>query len=155
MKAFLSYSVSDNNEYILTVLSLKLRENNFSINTNLSSYHNILDFNTIKQIGSSHLFIGIVTEKGNEIKRVLDEWEYAVKENIPNILMIEDRVSVPSHFKGNIIRFNMANPERAINEIQNRMNPPKEKSSNIHELVPWLLGGAAILAAIGLFAKKN
>ena len=66
MKAFLSYSVSDNNEYILTVLSLKLRENNFSINTNLSSYHNILDFNTIKQIGFLYLFIGILTEKVNE-----------------------------------------------------------------------------------------
>ena len=65
MKAFVSYSVSDNNEYILTLLSSKLRQKNFIVNTSQNFYGNILDLNTMNEIHETHLFIGVITGLGN------------------------------------------------------------------------------------------
>lgn len=156
MKAFVSYSVSDNNEFILTLLSSKLREKNFNVTTSQNFYSNIIDYNTMSEIGSSHLFIAVITGSGTERKRVLEEWNYAVQKNIPNLLLIEDTVSVNQNFTGNYIRFNRTRPQSAINEINRRMTQAKtKKSKNSEDIVPWVLGGAALLAIIGLLNSKD
>jgi hypothetical protein len=157
MKAFVSYSVSDNNEFILTLLSSKLREKKFVINTSQNFYNNILDYNTMNEINETHLFIGIITGFGNERNRVLEEWRYAVSRNIPNLLLIEDTVPVQQTFTGNYIRFNRINPQRAINEINRRMTTPVTTSTtkNSDDIVPWVLGGAALLAVLALLSGSK
>jgi hypothetical protein len=156
MKAFVSYSVTDNNEFILTLLSSKLREKHFIVTTSQNFYSKIIDYNTMSEIGTSHLFIGVITGKGNERNRVLDEWNYAVQRNVPNLLLIEETVQVHQEFKGNYIRFNRNRPQTAIDEINRRMTssqPSTSKSSD--DIVPWILGGAALLAIIGLLSKDK
>jgi hypothetical protein len=156
MKAFVSYSVSDNNEFILTLLSSKLRDKNFIVNTSQNFYSNILDFNTMNEINETHLFIGIITGFGNERNRVLEEWSYAVSRNIPNLLLIEDTVPVQQTFTGNFIRFNRQNPQAAINEINRRMTPKTPTTTkSADDIVPWILGGAALLAILALFSNDK
>ena len=156
MKAFVSYSVTDNNEFILTLLSSNLREKNFIVTTSQNFYSNIIDYNTMSEIGTSHLFVGVITGIGNERNRVLEEWNYAVQRNVPNLLLIEDTVQVHQQFKGNYIRFNRNRPQAAIDEINRRMTPSKPSTSkSSDDIVPWILGGAALLAIIGLLNKDK
>ncbi len=156
MKAFVSYSVTDNNEFILTLLSTKLREKNFIVTTSQNFYSNIIDYNTMSEIGSAHLFVGVITGTGTERNRVLEEWNYAVQRNVPNLLLIEDTVSVHQQFNGNYIRFNRSRPQAAIDEIHRRMTPSQPATSkNSDDIVPWILGGAALLAIIGLLTSKD
>lgn len=156
MKAFISYSVSDNNEYIVTLLSSKLREKNFIVNTSQNFYSNILDFNTMNEINEAHLFVGIITGFGNELDRVLDEWDYSESRNIPSLLLIEDTVPVEKSFTGNTIRFNRQNPQTAIDEINKRMSFQLSSSTKrTDDIVPWILGGAALLAILALFSKDK
>lgn len=154
MKAFVSYSVTDNNEFILTLLSSKLREKNFIVNTSQNFYSTLLDFNTMNEINDSHLFVGVITGTGIERNRVLEEWRYATTKNIPNLLLIEDTVPVDQNFVGNYVRFNRRNPQVAINEINRRMsNTQLQSTTKTDEVVPWLLGGAALIAILALFSS--
>lgn len=156
MKAFVSYSVTDNNEFILTLLSSKLRAKNFIVTTSQNFYSNIMDYNTMSEIGTSHLFVGIITGNGTERNRVLEEWNYSVQRNVPNLLLIEDTVQIHQQFNGNYIRFNRIRPQAAIDEINKRMSPSQPTTSkNSDEVVPWILGGAALLAIIGLLSKDK
>lgn len=156
MKAFVSYSVSDNNEYTLSLLSLKLREKGFVVSTSQNFYSNVLDWSTMSEINDAHLFIGLITYGGNERSRVLHEWEHAVSKNIPNILLIEDNVQVHQNFTGNYIRFNRRNPQQAIQEINRRMSQSQAANNpKTNDVVPWILGGAALLAILSLFSKDK
>ena len=156
MRAFVSYSVSDNNEFILTLLSSKLREKKFIVTTSQNFYSNIIDFNTMNEIATANLFVGIITGTGSERNRVLEEWDYAVKKNIPNLLLIEDTVTIHKQFIGNYINFNRHNPQVAIDEINRRMIPSQQMNSkNSDDIVPWILGGAALLAIIGLLTNNE
>ncbi|PKP26721.1 MAG: hypothetical protein CVU03_02270 [Bacteroidetes bacterium HGW-Bacteroidetes-2] len=110
----------------------------------------------MSEIGTSHLFIGVITGTGNERNRVLEEWDYAVQRNVPNLLLIEDTVQVHQLFKGNYIRFNRNRPQVTIDEINRRMTPSQPVTSkNSDDIVPWILGGAALLAIIGLLSKDK
>jgi len=152
MKAFISYSVSDNNDLILTLLSSKLREKKFIVTTSQNFYSKILDFNTKNEIGDSHLFIGLITKGGVERQRVIDEWKYAKLRGVPNILLVEDTVPVRNNFKGNLVRFNHNNPGPAIYEINKKMRSAQTNSSDSDDIVPWILGGAALLAILALLS---
>jgi hypothetical protein len=150
MKAFVSYSINDNDQYLLTLLSSKLREKNFVVVTSQNFYNRNLDYSTQYEISNSHLFVGIITGRGIEKDRVLKEWNYAISRNIPTLLLIEDTVSVNPGFNGNYILFNRYYPQNAINEINRRM---QIQGSN--EALPWILGGAAILAILALISNDK
>jgi hypothetical protein len=156
MKAFVSYSVTDNNEFILTLLAAKLREKNFVVTTSQNFYSQVIDYHTTSEIRTSNLFVGIITGIGNERKRVLEEWNYAVQQSVPNLLLIEDTVPVHEQFKGNYLRFNRKQPQATIDEINRRMTVSQATTAkNTDDIVAWLLGGAALLAIIGLLARDN
>lgn len=157
MKAFVSYSIGENNDIIVTMLATKLREKKFNISTSQNFYSPTLDYPTMNEIITSHLFVGIITGTAQEVNRVLAEWNYAVQNNIPNLLLIEDTVPVHQEFTGNFIRFNRLNPFVAIHEINRRMTPQPviNAQSNNDDIVPWILGGAALLAIIGLLSIKE
>ena len=133
-----------------------MREQNFVVSTGINFYNKSLDLNTMSEINNSHLFIGLITGKSTERNRVLEEWHYAVSRNIPNLLLIEDTVPVQENFTGNYLRFNRTNPQQAIDEINKRMLPTQivqPKDSN--DIVPWILGGAALLTIIGLLSNDK
>lgn len=148
MKAYISYSLTDKEQYTITLLSYKLREKGFSLI--MSAGNAVFQQNT--EIVSSQLFIGVITTSGLEWRRVMDEYNYAVNAKIPAILLVEQGVRVDQAFKGNLILFNRNNPEHAIQEINNRM---AMKPTKTNDEVSWLLGGAALLALIALFAGSS
>lgn len=155
MKAFISYSVNDNDQYILTLLASKLRERNFVVTTSQNFFIGELDYTTKNEIADSHLFIGILTHDGIEYERVYSEWGFAVSKNIPTLFLIEDNVYINPSFKGNFVRFNRANPQNAINQVSLKMSQGLKQYDNSQEFLPWLLGGAALLAILSLFTNSR
>lgn len=156
MNAFISYSINDKDQVIVTLLSNNLRKQGFNITTSQNFYSNILDFTTKRKIDNSHIYFGIITKRGREKERVISEWKYAKKMSTPNILLIEDTVRLNNKFTGNYIIFNRNNPQKAVFEIQNKMkNKRKVETNNNDNIWPWIIGGAALLGIIGLLSKDE
>lgn len=156
MKTFVSYSVAGNEEFILTLLSSRLREKDFTVGTSQYFYNKELDLNTMNEIADSNLFLGIILEGGNEKKRVFDEWEYAVLKNIPNILLIESSTGKDETLTGNFIKFSRSNTKPAINEINQRMIPSEDGLKKSNDVIPWILGGDALISILTLgFPEVN
>lgn len=160
MNVFISYSINDNDQYILTLLSAKLREKNFVVKTSQNFYGQYLDYGTQNDIHFSNLFVGLLTGSGIELNRVLEEWRYAQSKNIPTLLLIEDTVNINRTFRGNYILFNRFRPQSAINEINNRMSPPPARrvatqSKKSDDIIPWLLGGAALVAILSVLSNDK
>ncbi len=154
MKAFLSYSVNDDSRYLISLLSSKLQDNNFTTSTSNNFFEKELDYTTKFGIQNSHLFIGAITDTGIEKERVLEELAFAQNTKIPNILLIEDTVLLDKNYSGNIVRFNRDAPQTAIEKIEKEMNK-KPSKSNTSDLLPWLLAGAAIVAIFYFLARKQ
>lgn len=156
MKAFISYSTFDKDQMIITLLSNKLRNQGFQVITSQNFYGKTLDFTTKRQIDSSRIFFGIITNHGQDNERVLSEWRHSKESKVPNILLIEDNVNVNNSFKGNYIVFNRYSPQGAIEDINNKMNTEsatsEKKGSNV---LPWVIGGAALLGIIKLLSKDE
>lgn len=153
MKAFISYSIGDEDQMVITLLSNRLRNQGFQILTSQNFYSRELDFTTKGQVNNSSIFFGVITAYGQEKARVLEEWNYSKSINIPNILLIEDIVNLNSDFKGNYLVFNRNNPQKAIDEITNKINNSESKGNK--SIWPWLIGGAALLGIINLLSKDE
>lgn len=154
MKAFLSYSLNDSQQYILTILARILNENGFYVNTPNSVY--AID----NEIKSSNLFIGILTSSGESNNYVINEWNFSIANKVPSILLIEDSVPVIKTLSHpNIIYFNKFDPNNTIQKVQKRIKEygPQtvvQKESNENALA-WILGGAAVIALIKLLSDEK
>jgi hypothetical protein len=154
MKAYVSFSANDNNLHLVSLLSFKLQDNKFRTSTSSDFFKDELSFTTKSNIQNAHLFVGIITDKGLERERVIKEWEFAQQTDIPNILLIENTVPLNREFRGNIIRFDKANPEAAINQINEKREIKPSTQNNISDALPWLLGGVALLAFFAWMLSK-
>src|SRR5882762_5849874 len=95
MNAFISYSIHENEQYILTLLSQKVSEAGLTL---VTSYDQSDQPNaqTANEIKNSALFIGLMTNSGTLGKRsrVYSEFKQANLFGRPAILLIEDTVEV-------------------------------------------------------------
>ena len=158
MKAFISYSLNDSEQYILTILSRVLKEQGYSITSNHLAYKHVVNYEVYTQLGKSNLFIGIITKTGNANTRVLNEWKEAIKRKIPAIILIEDNVKVNGVLKEhpNALFFNRYTPDVAIRIIKSKISPKTPYTSKkVNNTAAWVLGGLAALAIIGLLAKEK
>lgn len=153
MKAFVSYSINDKDELVIALLSSKLREKNFSISMSYNTIlSNPLNYMTQRMINESNLFIGVITKNSHEVLRVENEWKFARQSGIPNILLLEENMQVNSELlKYNYVVFNRKKPHAAIDEIKRRMLP----KNATEDFLPWVLGGAALVAVIGLLSSPS
>jgi hypothetical protein len=149
MRAFLSYSINDRDQTLLTLLSNDLQKRNIDVWTSQNFYNKILDFNTMSQIKDSHLFIGVITKVGIEKNRVIDELNFAKKSRIPNILLVENNVGFSNTQVGNVIRFSRQNPRLAIDLIHKKLS----SNENNENALAWILGGAALIALLAYLDK--
>lgn len=143
-KVFISYSIEDRNLHLITLLLEHLRKNNYDVI--VSDYG--LDYPM--RILNASLFIGIITNKSNSIDYVVKEWQTAKKNNIQNILIVEDGVAI-NDSNISYIRFNRLNPQEAIEKLfkdnkQTTTLPQKKKSND--DAFSTVLIGVAIIAGI-------
>jgi hypothetical protein len=84
MRGFISFSITPQEQFIVSFLAGQLHDNGFKTDTNYRS------FNATKSIDSSHIFLGIVSSDDNKTNQTtLEHWEYALSTNLPSILLVE------------------------------------------------------------------
>lgn len=156
MKAFLSYSVNDTDQFVIPLISKKLQEQRFFVTTGSYKFQERLDFQTVNGIITSNLFIGLITNTGFNNQRVYNEWVYALNNKIPAILLVEDSYELRENLKRhpNLIRFNRYNPEVAIENINRRIVKSKNPNSTLEDAAPWILGGLAIAALVSMLSEE-
>ena len=153
--AFISYSLRDSEQFVLTLLSNLLREEGFSIDSSYADYNNLIHRSTHNNILNSSLFIGLITQYNSGNQSVFNEWKVALDNNIPNLLLVEDSVNISNELliHPNIIRFNRHYPNPQIEQIKINIKNYKNNSPN-NSTVGWILGGLAALAIIKLLSDE-
>jgi hypothetical protein len=151
MKAFISYCLTEQEQYIATLLSYRLREQGFALI--LSNNSDVVDVTTKYQIFSSELFVGLITLGSPQWRRVMQEYDLAINNHTLAILLVEEGVNIDPSFPGNYVVFNRHNLQQAIEEVRIKMTP----NQNLHrqQNLAWLLGGAAIVAFLALLDNNN
>lgn len=154
MKVFLSYSLNDKDQFILTLLAKELSAKGFSINQS-NDFNMQMSQLTKVNISKSNLFIGLISGKGYEKSRIENEWGLAYNANIPSILIIENNVPLNYGFNYPYIVFDRNNPRQAIAELNGKINEMKKVSNSDSNAWAWVIGGAALLSIISLLGKEE
>lgn len=154
MNTFISYSINDTDQYLLTLLSSELYKKGVHI-TQSNDFHLEMSSLTKININKSDLFIGIITGLGQERERVFKEWQLANVASTPSILMIENTVEISPKFRSPYIVFDRNYPQTAINQLNANINELKKEIEKNPNALPWILGGAALLTIIGLLASNE
>ena len=156
MNAFISYSISQHEQYIVSLLAQKLAEAGLTSVTNYNQSDSI-DYQAINEIKNCGLFIGLITRFGFSIRsnRVIAEFTQAQSFNRPAIFLIEDSVLVAPPIAGyhNLIRFNRHNVAEAAQEVRNRIAAIQQKATA--DGAAWLVGGLAIIALLSYLSDKK
>lgn len=154
MNAFISYSITQSDKYILNLLAKRLSDLGWNLVTGYGSSI-LIDSQTCTAIKNSALFIGLIT---NTVRfgdtHVLSEFNYAVQHNKPSILLIEEGNNIYSQYP-NSIWFNRSNINRAIREVQKRIDETKMVPNSNPDAAAWLLGGIAVLALLAYLDNKK
>jgi hypothetical protein len=156
MNAFISYSIGNQEQYILNLLAQKVAETGLTLVTSYdqTDWANPQTSNDIK---NSALFIGLITRLGRLAKtgRVYSEFKLANLFSRPAILLIEDNVEVAPWINDyqNTIRFNRHYINQSIEEVKNRINNSSSQSNN--NAAAWVLGGIAVLGLLALLSDKD
>ena len=151
MKTFLSYSINDTDQYILTLLSGSLRKMGSRITLSNDFNINVSQLTKVN-IKNSHLFIGILTGNGKEKERVYNEFMFAKESQIPSILIVENTVAMSQNFNEEYILFDRSNPQPAITKLNRKVQSLQKNSNQDSNALAWILGGLAILAIIGMIS---
>jgi alpha-L-fucosidase len=84
MRSFISFSITPQEQYIVSFLAAELEESGFKSTTNARN------INVTKNIDSSHIFLGIISSDDNKTNDItLEHWQYALSTNLPSILLVE------------------------------------------------------------------
>jgi hypothetical protein len=156
MNAFISYSISDEEQYILSLLSQKVAEAGLTLVTsyNQSDWPDPQAANDIK---NSALFIGLMTASGSTHRRsrVYSEFKLAHLFNRPAILLIEDTVpvSIWENSYHNTIRFSRYSINEAIEEVKRRIRASQTQPTP--NAAAWILGGLTVIALLSLLSSDN
>jgi hypothetical protein len=150
MKVLITHSIGEEEQFWITRLAWQLREQNI---TPISGYS--LD------MVSPNFVIGIATTSGNTDIQFLEDYKIAQKKKIPFLLLIEEGCSISDKLlvDNNVIIFDRGNLELAIETAKNRFTIAEQtKFAPLESLKAywgWLVGGAILLATIGLLLKMT
>jgi hypothetical protein len=156
MNAFISHAIHPNEQYIVSLLARKLSEQQVGVVTNFV-HSDVIDLQTAAQIRNAAMFIGLITQSAVNFRqnKVFTEFSFAVQNKRPAILLVEDRVPLPSWVnQQNIIIFNRLNINQAI-EIANYHMEGAKKAKKASEGMAWLLGGLAVVALLAYLSDDK
>jgi hypothetical protein len=159
MKAYISPSVPDDEQNILSALSKRISKNGI---TPTSGYHKFGQNNSelaFFEISKANLFIGVITGNSSEMERVYNEWQFALKSETPALLLIEDTVDCNNfpliNKNPDVIRFNRASKSHLNKTIQmvrtksNAASNRAENSSFVRETA-WFIGGPVAITLLNI-----
>lgn len=160
MKAFISYSINDSEQFVITLLSEKLRARGFSLTSKFTKDTSNIDAFTAMEMKESSLFIGIITAFGSNNQKVISEHHFAVSKHIPALLLVEDNVQLaPDFVNYNVIFFNRRHPHQAVDkinkEIQKVGNQSVANQGDSNNAAAWLFGGFALIGLINLLSSPQ
>ncbi|WP_028978183.1 hypothetical protein [Sporocytophaga myxococcoides] len=175
MKAFISCSINETEKYIISILAIELGQKGFVLKSSFNTDHGsevMADIST-NEIINSRLFIGILSSKGNNKTKVLQDYKYARFMRIPSLLLVENNVKFRQDIDKlpNVIRFDRDNPELSIQKVKKIISPDKKrqlkpiaKKNSItkkeeffdnNDGLALVLGGAALIALIALLSSND
>lgn len=159
MKAYISPSVPDDEQHILSTLSKRIRTNGIA---STSGYHKFGQNNSelaFHEISKSNLFIGVITSNSSEIERVYNEWQFALKSETPALLLIEDTVDTSTfpliNKNPDVIRFNRSSKTNLNKTIQ-MVRAKSDSANNRVENTPfvreaaWFIGGPVAITLLNI-----
>ena len=159
MIAFTSYSIGETEQYILPLLAMKLREKGFTLTANFSQAI-YPDTQALNEIRYANLFIGLITKSGPafKTKRVYQEFQQAINQQKPSILLIENTVSVAPSIRDypNTVRFDRRFLDPAIEEVKNKIKASQNSGIQQNDNnAAWILGGVAALGLLAWLASDE
>ena len=158
MKAFLSYSLNDTDEYVITILAKKLQEQGFYVSAGQNLHFPDTNPESLAEVRSADLFIGILTFNGQINQRVYEEWQYAKESDKSAILLVEWNVDLAEEldFSQNVIRFNRQNPDKAIESIHQYISEARQNSDETdkQDVLAWILAGMSLVKLVRLLSKN-
>jgi len=146
MNAFISYSLLSSDEYLLTLISFNLNEANIDVLVSQNDSRESVDEKTQQQISESDVFIGIVLNQGNEVKRVESEFDEANKMGIPCLFIIEDEINNYIISKSSV-SLQRNNIQKTVYDIEREINLSKTDPKN-KESLGWLVAGNSIIKTL-------
>ncbi len=121
MKIFISYKLGEQEEYLLTLLSLMLRKEGFVVsNTSESSsmYNDSLPYETQTAIASSDILIGVVTKNGGNTSLISKEWDFALSNKLSCAFLVEEGIKEEEKYRSKTYYYKRNNLEGARNRIE-------------------------------------
>ena len=159
MKAYISPSVPDDEQNILSALAKRISMNGI---TPTSGYHKFGQNNSelaFYEISKANLFIGVVTSNSFEIERVYNEWQFAIKSETPALLLIENTVDTTDfpliNKNPDVIRFNRSS-RTALNKTIQMVRTKSDAANNRVENSPfvreaaWFIGGPVAITLLNI-----
>jgi hypothetical protein len=84
MRGFISFSITPQEQVIVSFLAGQLEDNGFKTSTNFRN------FNVTKSIDSSHIFLGVVSSDDSKANQTtLEHWQYALTTSLPAIILVD------------------------------------------------------------------
>jgi hypothetical protein len=160
MNVFISYSIRDTEQYILSLLAQRIAESGLTLVTSLdqSDYLGSLSSQVSNEIRNSVLFIGLITKSARELKtaRVFSEFKQANLHGKPSLFLIEEGVEVAPWVRTyqNTIWFNRFNIRNSIDVANQRIKNAQSKAQQ-DNAAAWILGGVAVLALLALLSDEK
>lgn len=154
MKAYISPSVTDDEQSILSSLSKNIRENGIAP---VAGYHKFGQKNSelaFHEINKANLFIGLITGNSTEVERVYNEWQFALKSETPALLLVEDTVHL-DHFPKilahpDVICFSRSSQQslnKTIQIVRAKSNAANNRNNNspFVRQAAWFIGGPIVI----------
>jgi hypothetical protein len=159
MKAYISPSVPDDEQNILSALAKRISMNGI---TPTSGYHKFGQNNSelaFYEISKANLFIGVVIGNSFEIERVYNEWQFAIKSETPALLLIENTVDTTDfpliNKNPDVIRFNRSS-RTTLNKTIQMVRTKSDAANNRVENSPfvreaaWFIGGPVAITLLNI-----
>ena len=122
MRSFISFSITPQEQYIVSFLAGELEDNGFKTTTN------VRNINVTKNIDSSHIFLGIISSDDNKTNDItLEHWQYALSTNLPSILLVEKSLkgrfdsALNPTLASKCLWFDKKNPKPIVHLVQEKI----------------------------------
>jgi hypothetical protein len=153
MTAFISYSIDNGEDILISLLANQLQQAGFQTETSNDFYAPEPGVGTRLAIANAALFVGVATRPGRDTQRVLQEWRVAEAAKVPRLMLMEQHWASKVAPSGNIVFFDRQNPGPALGRVADRLESARQPSTP--DLLPWLLGGAALVAVLSFLDRSK